>query len=531
MMKIKLVFILLVASSVIFAQLRPNDYKLGNERLSKVAAATPASNSITDIMIVDGVIWLGTSRGLSKSTNDGEDWTNYYQTPEFGNEGIIALGLNSGVIWATTGHSTEVSGESLSEGSGIRYSTDNGNTWEVIDQPVDDPGDSLITYGINTIRALPVTVEINNISYDIAFTENTVWITSFAGGLRKSTDMGRTWQRVVLPPDNLNRIKPTDTLNFSLQPVAGNFGPESHLNHRVFSVVGVDDSTLYVGTAGGINKSTDNGKSWTKFSYQNQSQPISGNFVTALAHDKSNGAVWAATWKAEDLAENWGVSVTTNGGETWEVSLPGERAHNFGFKYLGDVNNPSNSHVFAPTDNGIFRTSNRGNSWVAPPSIRDDETNVPISTTVFYSMNSKRLEDNSTDIWIGSANGLAKLNEAFGFWNGTWTVYRASASIGERVTYAYPNPFNPNLSTSTCTILFMANKTEEKCTVRIFDFGMNLVKTVVQNVVKNADALNRIFVEWDGTNEDGKVVVNGVYFYRVDNDSDEPLYGKIMVLK
>ncbi len=135
---------------------------------------------------------------------------------------------------------------------------------------------------LNEIRALPVTVAIQNLAYDIAFTPNTIWIATFAGGLRKSTDNGQTWKRVLLPPDNLNSISPTDTLDFCLSPVNGNFCGEGNLNHRVFSVISTNDSTLYVGTANGINKSTNGGISWTKFNAQNQPQPISGNFITAL---------------------------------------------------------------------------------------------------------------------------------------------------------------------------------------------------------------------------------------------------------
>ncbi len=113
--------------------------------------------------------------------------------------------------------------------------------------------------------------------------------------------MGATWERVVLPPDNLDSIAPTDTLNFTLQPVAGAFGDESWLNHRVFSVLGVGDSTLYVGTAGGINKSTDNGISWQKFSHTNQTNPISGNFVVGLGYNEVDNSIWAATWKAGEF--------------------------------------------------------------------------------------------------------------------------------------------------------------------------------------------------------------------------------------
>jgi hypothetical protein len=256
-MKRILIIVLVLSQSMLVAQLRPTSYKIEESRtLKKLSDNLPISNSITDILVDDeGIIWLGTSRGLSKSEDDGTTWTNYYNHPDFGEEGIIAIGYNEGVIWASTGHSTEIEGgTTLPEGSGIRYSTDRGDSWNVIKQPVDNPGDSSLIYGINTIRALPVTVNINNITYDIAFTKNTVWIANFAGGLRKSTDMGVSWHRVLLPSDSLNSIKPTDTLNYSLQTVAGNFGKDSWLNHRVFSVVAADSATLYVGTAGGINK-------------------------------------------------------------------------------------------------------------------------------------------------------------------------------------------------------------------------------------------------------------------------------------
>lgn len=526
MKKFAIVFFLFV--SISYSQLRPDTYLLNKEKLSKISDQTPTSNTITDIVIEEGIIWLGTSRGLSKSVDNGENWTNFYKTEAFGEEQVIAVGFNNGIIFAATGHSTNVSDQSLPEGSGLRYSEDYGETWHKIDQPVDDAGDSLITYGINTIRALPVTTKINNITYDVAFTKNTIWIANFAGGLRKSNNNGETWERVVLPPDNLDSIKPTDTLNFSLQPAAGDFGPEDYLNHRVFSVISANDSTVYVGTAGGINKSTDNGKSWVKFNFLNQEKHISGNFVTALAYDKALKAIWAATWKAEDLNENWGVSYSTDGGQKWEISLPGERPHNFGFKYFGTPPNFTSSHVFAATDNGIFRSSDQGRTWILPPTIRDSETRVPISTTVFYSMNSKRLEDNTADLWIGSTNGLAKLNESTGFWEGTWTVYLASPDVVKKSeTFAFPNPFSPKFQ--QVKIKYITEDDASNVTIRLFDFGMNLVRTLIQNAPRGGTGDKIEF--WDGKNEEGDVVPNGVYFYRIDIDSKEPLYGKIMVLK
>ena len=57
---------------------------------------------------------------------------------------------------------------------------------------------------------------------------------------------------------------------------------------------------------------------------------------------------------------------------------------------------------------------------------------------------------------------------------------------------------------------------------------MNLVKTLIQNVNKNINSEN--FELWNGRDESGKIVPNGVYFYRVDIGGGKPLYGKIMVM-
>jgi len=417
-------------------------------------------------------------------------------------------------------------------GGGLAFTSDNGLTWNIVPQPVDDPADSVLIYGINDginlpgVRALPVTVPQQNLTFDIAFTPGTVWIASFAGGLRKSTDNGNTWQRVLIPSDNVNQITPQDTIKFALQPVPGKFGPEGYLNHRVFSVISVDDSTLYVGTAGGINKSTDGGISWKKFTHTNQENPISGNFVVALGYHEFDKTIWAATWRAEGSTEFYGVSSSSDGGENWNTSLDGERVHNFGFK----LNN-----VLAPADNGAFRTSDNGIVWRLPSFIRDSNTGIELQSNLFYSAASE-----GNDIWLGSADGLARLNESGGImWSGNWKVYVASQPLASKTeTYAYPNPFSPKQE--LLKIKYSTGGKSSPVTIRIFDFGMNYLRTIIQNAERgapvhvvdneNPDAAG-VIDYWDGRDDNGNFVPNGVYFYRVEVGSDDPVYGKILVIQ
>lgn len=526
----RLIFsLLLITSFLMQGQLRPDTYNFSSGRLAKSAAESPISNSILDIVTDGDDMWLGTSRGLSYSPDNGVTWKNFFLDDAFGEESITALGVYNGVIYAGTGHSTERNGESLPEGSGLKVSTDAGNTWISRPQPVDDPGDSSVQYGVNTLRALPVTVEINNIIYDLAFTPNTIWIVTFAGGLRKSTDLGETWQRVVLPPDNLDYLHPDSTYSFSLQPVAGGFGNESYLNHRAFSVTAAGDNVIYVGTAGGINKGTilaDGNIVWQKSTRTNQDEPISGNFVTALAYDGASNSVWAASWLAEGTTEYYGISASFDGGSNWKVFLSGEKAHNFGFALKTSGSNIF-TDVMAATDNGLFRTSDFGTSWFTPQNIVDAGNGTALKTDKYYSAAGVNI-GNDRYIYLGSAEeGLIKLHETGSMWSGDWFILTASGKVEkEEDTYAFPNPFSP--AQERVRIKYI-NNSASTVTIRILDFGMNLVRTVTQN----ADRLTGVehIDYWDGRDEYGNIVPNGVYFYRIDFGDSDPVYGKIMVLR
>ena len=110
-----------------------------------------------------------------------------------------------------------------------------------------------------------------------------------------------------------------------------------------------------------------------------------------------DNTVWGATWKAENQNEFYGVSSSSDGGETWHTFLEDERAHNFGFKF---------DNVIATTDNGAFRTRNKGLTWILPSSIIDEQSKLSLTTNVFYAAASQ-----GNDVWLGSADGLAKIIE------------------------------------------------------------------------------------------------------------------------
>jgi hypothetical protein len=522
-MKFKINFIIIVAlfiTKILYSQIAPNSFYLnGNKKLAKTTAeSAPNSNSITDIVALGDTIWLGTGQGVSLTTDGGNNWTNF----NFGSESESAMGYNkyNGVFWAATAHDENTSSGNVSTGSGLRYTSDNGKTWTTIKQPVDADSDSLIVYGINNLKALPVTVPQQNVTYDIAFTPGTVWIASWAAGLRKSTDMGKSWQRVVLPADYLNSISPTDTLDFCYSPVSGKICNTGNLNLEGFSVVAVDSLTLFVGTAGGINKSTDGGISWTKFNHLNQTSPISGNWVVALAYNHFDNTLWAATRRANGETEGTAVSYTADGGDTWQTTLPNQTVWNFAV---------NDNQVIAVADDGAFKTNDFGSNWISAGTVADASSGISIKINTYYSAAFE-----SNNIWLGSGEGLAELTGNYSGWLGTWKVFTASKALSSATdTYAYPNPFNPN--TDVLKIKYSTNGSSVPVTIRIFDFSMHFVKTIIQDAQRGStthvvDSANGTIDYWNGRNDKGNMVPNGVYFYRVNAGSEKPVYGKILVL-
>ncbi len=178
-----------------------------------------------------------------------------------------------------------------------------------------------------------------------------------------------------------------------------------------------------------------------------------------------------------------------------------------------------------PTDNGVFRTSDKGLTWLLPNSIVDTESKVSLKTKEFYSADSYQ-----TKIWLGSTDGLVSLIETPGkIWEGNWKIFFASQPLKSNVeTYCYPNPFSPRQE--ELKIKYSTGGSDQNVTIRIFDFGFNYVRTVIQNVSRNRD-LEGPPEFWDGKDENGNYVPNGVYFYRVDIGDNDGVYGKILVMQ
>lgn len=438
-----------------------------------------AGNGITDIKAGDGILWLGTGNGLSRTVGTDEIESIPGKTG-LRSGSVSALWVSGDtIIVAMAGDTlTQVSSTPLDMGEGLNISFDNGNSWRYIPQPG------------------PTAVQ--NVTYDIEVSDDIIWITSWGGGVRKSEDWGETWLEAA--PDS-----------FILDP-------GGKLNHRGFSLA-VGEGELWVGTAGGINKSTDGGRTWINFNTTNQQNPISGNFIVALGYQIANDKkiIWGATWKAEGTNEYYAVSMSTDGGLNWNTMLKDEKAHNFSFQ---------DSIVYVATDNGLYKSIDYGKTWYLFPKITDLLSGEQVYSTEVYSAYAS---DNM--LWVGTADGLARTSN-----NGyTWDIFRAFKPTGKGDTprtYAYPNPFSPlrhNQIGGDGFVRLQYNTIKDtKVTLKVYDFAMDLVAAVVHDLVRPGGG---DFSEvWNGRNEYGDQVANGVYFYSVELEGDGTYWGKILII-
>jgi ligand-binding sensor domain-containing protein len=492
-MKYNLIFIILLISTSLSGQiLKKDSYHL--IQTDEEDSEYFLGNGIVDILIKDSLVWAGTGSGINKSSDGGRTWSTYDSHDYLCKGGISALGfMDDSTLWIAAAYDTFITSDGnqhLPAGGGLSYTRDFGVTWNRISQPKDAK---------NIEEYKPTTTHVQNLTYDIAFLDSTIWIASFGGGLRKSSNMGNNWEVVT-----------TDYFPFSSL---------EYLNHRAFSLVS-ENGNIWVGTAEGISKSSDGGNIWRRFTHQNQSFPIPGNFVVALAYQPYTGSVWAACKgiREYDITETDGVCKTDNGGETWEVVLDSIFAHNFAFY---------ESKVYVAADEGLFVSDDGGETWYTLPNIRDYQTGEELINPQYYSAGIS-VENGNPRLWVGTSDGLAATNDNGNHWK-VIRSYQATRKENVANTYAYPSPFSPFRNEGYIRFQYDITQSTEVI-IDIYDFAMDKVTTIREYETGPAGNSPDRSAKWDGRNKYGHVVADGIYYFRVNIDG-EINWGKFVVIK
>lgn len=424
--------------------------------------------------------------------------------------------------------------------AGFAVSDDGGATWTFRFPALDQSRDTTVTYGVSTLAAIPATVPQGAAPLDLALTADgdTVYAAALLAGLRRSTDGGATWSRVVLPPDSLVVLDPREPHDFIYSPdlrlpigyVDGNrerpVFPFASNNFVSYSVLVDEAGTVWAGTLGGLNRSVRvegaDDLAWVRYVDSPLGGGPVGNHVYALeARPDPSGrdAIWAACWNSgEDETspeEEFGVVVwrgdDAEGAALFETVLLGVRVYDLAF---------DDAHAYAASADGLYISGDDGATWRVVRTFRAPDGRplaLDPSPATFA------VATTPGTLWLGRDDGLLKSTDA----GQTWTLFRASVAPADTAraveVYAYPNPFDPR-GGDVRIRLDLGSPSD--VTVRVFDYGMNLVRTIEAP----ARPAGPTEVAWDGLSEGGLRVANGAYVYVVEAEGQQRS-GRILVIQ
>ena len=495
------------------------------------------SNSIVDIRLADDRLIFGTSGGLGyMDISDDYIFGTFEDNalPYGSNPAVIT---QDSIIVVSGGQMVEAAGGIYPSGTGIGYSLDNGINWDYKYQSIDPiPTDGLyqtIIWGNQNIKQLSVTTEINNITYDLAIMDDYIYSTSWAGGLRRfkfqnfeivePDDEVNPWEVIPLPMDNqytldcgyidINsyEINPNDPINGG-----------SH-NHKGFSVYSSNDTTLWVGTAAGINRGIVNNEAdcidWEH--YNALTHGFSGNWVIGFNHQtmETFERIWAITWSTGGVEVN-ALSYSDDNGLSWNVP---EQIRDLNLKFYNIFS--KENYVYASSEEGLF-VSNNGEHWAKISNIEGIDGQKILSQTVYSSIS---ILDNSELLWLGTADGLAYTSN-LGL---DWEVIRFWSNTENDDFYAYPNPFyinEINQFNGQGYVRLVFENASINAKVDIFNFSMEkVIELNNMTIINNSLYDNFGELIWDGRNSYGHKVSNGVYFCRLKNKNNV-FWSKLMVI-
>ena len=132
-------------------------------------------------------------------------------------------------------------------------------------------------------------------------------------------------------------------------------------------------------------------------------------------------------------------------------------------------------------------------------------------------------------VWVGGDEGLAyTIDSPAQSFGSSWKILRTYVPVQTSgKTYSYPLPFSP--AAEVVRIHYSTSEKTLPVTIRIFDFAMTPVKTLLRGATRIGSVEHDEI--WDGRDDRGRRVSNGIYFYRVEIEGSDPQWGKIFVLQ
>jgi len=399
-------------------------------------AVNPKNNAEYYVAVASGHIW--------KTVNAGTTWE-----PVFDNYGAYSIGClamepgNPNVIWTGTGENNHQ--RALGYGDGVYKTMDGGKSWK--------------NMGLKNSRQIGmIAIDPRNTNVVYVAAEGSAWGPGEERGLYKTTDGGKTWNKVLNVSEN------TGVNNVILDPRNPDvlYATTEQRRRHAFTKIGG-------GPESGIWKSTDAGANWEKLSSGLPSgdvggigiaiSPVNPDYVYAIveAAGESGGFFRTtdrgASWNKmsghtaqgqyyneiycdpKDVDKVYSVEtfsqVTKDGGKTW---------HNVSTRYrhVDDhalwIDPANTDHYLIGGDGGIYETWDSGQNF-------HFKNNLPV--TQFYRVN----VDNSLPFYYvyggtqdnNSMGGPSRNTSDYGVVNDEWFVTNGGDGFWTAVDPTDPN--------------------------------------------------------------------------------------------
>lgn len=312
------------------------------------------------VATVNGIVWAAQQGGqwaIARRTLQGKHISGIIQTPD----GTLFAGTHKGGLWASAdgGDTWEQRQNGIYSpdfyalnwhelpGGGVRvfagtepahlyFSDDLGHTWSEL------PG--LIAAATTTrwtFPAPPHVAHVKHINFDPR-SNDTLYVAVEQGGLYKSTDAGQTFTELSGFDDDVHRV--------------------------VMSPMEPDH--LYITTGIGAYHSTDAGQNWERLTNRESRIGYPDAVIphpTNLHHYFVGGAKYnPGQWRTNHDADAT-VTITRDGGKTWDVMASGLPAHLVGNVEALAMNAWDGGFaLFAgTTDGAVYTSADEGASWTA----------------------------------------------------------------------------------------------------------------------------------------------------------------------
>jgi photosystem II stability/assembly factor-like uncharacterized protein len=261
----------------------------------------PVGNRLTSVVGIPGqpnIYYVGAaSGGIWKTIDGGVHWEPIFDSEPVSSIGALAIApSNSNIVWAGTGEPWIRS--HISVGQGIYRSTDAGKTWTLM--------------GLEkTGRISRIVIDPKNPDVVLVGALGHAYGPQQERGVFRTTDGGKTWQRVLFTDENSGCSHLEMDPNNPNIVFAGMWPLEIHTWGR--------DSG---GPGSGLFKSTDGGVTWKRFTGNGLPTRTTGKIAFAIAPSNSkriyalietgdgvplNGKETdrGKLWRSDDGGENW----------------------------------------------------------------------------------------------------------------------------------------------------------------------------------------------------------------------------------